>query len=129
MSDEHGRRVPHEYRPLVLAGVMGLALAGAATRFIDPLWIFGGTDCSTTGPIYSCVGYPPMLIIPILAVSIVVSYRIYTSGAICAVFGHTWSLSPPWSGKELRHNPQCERCGHEPENVAITGSHQGDHRV
>lgn len=73
----------------------------------------------------------PMMVV--LAILIAVTLTVYgyavSVGWVCVVFGHDWDLEPPWSGKELRHNPLCERCGHEPEEIVITGSHDGDHRV
>jgi C4-type Zn-finger protein len=48
---------------------------------------------------------------------------------LCHLLGHNWDLEPPWSGKEIRYNPECQRCGHRPEEIAITGSHEGGHRV
>lgn len=53
----------------------------------------------------------------------------YHGGYLCLLIGHAWDLEPPWSGKELRHNPQCQRCDHEPVDIAMTGSHGGEHRV
>lgn len=49
----------------------------------------------------------------------------------CRLFGHKWSMDPPWTGKELRWQPHCERCGHEPEDIVITGSARNEieHRV
>lgn len=42
----------------------------------------------------------------------------------CRLLGHKWSISPPWTGKELLHRPSCVRCGHRPDGIRITGSAQ-----
>lgn len=48
---------------------------------------------------------------------------------LCRLIGHEWDLEPPWSGKELRSKPQCQACGYQPNDIVITGKHEGDHRV
>lgn len=48
---------------------------------------------------------------------------------VCLLVGHDWTIEPPWSGYELRHRPRCQRCDHEPENIAITGKWEGEHRA
>jgi len=50
-------------------------------------------------------------------------------GYLCVFIGHNWSIDPPWSGKELQYRPHCHRCGYEPDDIAIVGSHDGEHRI
>jgi hypothetical protein len=40
-------------------------------------------------------------------------------------------MALPWTGKELLYDPECERCGHTPDEIAITGSAREEvtHRV
>jgi hypothetical protein len=48
----------------------------------------------------------------------------------CRLFGHEWDVGdPPWSGKQYLRRPECERCGHTPEQIAIAGSREVRQRV
>lgn len=68
-------------------------------------------------------------VVLVLSVVIVTVSNLYYGGGFCSIFGHNWDLEPPWSGKELRYNPSCQRCGHEPDDISIVGFHEGGHRV
>lgn len=49
-----------------------LATATGLAQVVDPILVFGGTDCSTTQDIIACAGYPPaglMLSAPVGAVA------------------------------------------------------------
>lgn len=42
---------------------------------------------------------------------------------LCRLFGHSWSMEPPWTGEGLVwERPRCERCGHRPDEIALTES-------
>lgn len=72
---------------------------------------------------------PEMIAILAVLFALLGGAQAYWGGYLCILTSHKWDLDPPWSGKELRHRPQCSRCGFEPVEIGITGSHEGDHRV
>lgn len=39
----------------------------------------------------------------------------------CRLWGHYWREDPPWEGRDLGRADVCDRCGHSPDDIVITG--------
>lgn len=131
---------------LIIPFGIGLTIFVAASAILEaiigPALTYGGNLCNGTENIVAVCGVPPVGMVVAAGIAVVGTHAINRwmnrnlkriadehGSVACRLLGHNWDLEPPWSGKELRTRPQCERCGHEPDEIAITGSHEGDHRV
>lgn len=144
MNSEKIRRV--DSLNIVIPLMIGLAIFIPASLMMEaimgPTLTYGGDLCTDTENMVVTCGVPPLGMSLAAGVAIVGAHaanrwikrslkRIADEhGSLaCLLLGHNWDLEPPWSGKELRYQPRCERCGQEPDEIAITGPHEGDHRV
>lgn len=132
----------HLIIPFSIGLIIFVAVLVGLDAIIGPTLTYGGNLCNGTESIVAVCGVPPVGIFVATGIAVVGAHAINNriirrlertadehGSVVCYLFGHNWNLDPPWSGKELRSRPYCERCGTEPNDIVITGSHEGDHRV
>jgi hypothetical protein len=128
--------------PLIIGTAIFTPVLLMMESIMGPALTYGGNLCTDTDNMVVTCGVPPVGMSAAACIAVIGTFAINRwikrslsriadehGSLACLLLGHNWDLEPPWSGKELRYQPQCERCGHEPDEIAITGSHEGDHRV
>jgi hypothetical protein len=57
--------------------VLTVCLSVGLAQLIDPLYVFGGADCSTTNGVYACANYLPtgVLVAAVVSVILVTGFR------------------------------------------------------
>lgn len=77
----------HHYHPYLAAavgGVLAILVGMVADNYLGHLFVWGGSDCTRTGEMLACFGYPPtgIAIIAIVCIAAAVSVLARFEGAI-----------------------------------------------